>query len=147
MRHAFISLAAISTIILVMACSGKKNGEHSHGGDEHHAAAGDWTAMDEFHMVMAESFHPFSDSANLEPAKENADSLVAVATRWAASPLPDRFEDDDEIRFKLDQLKSDASTFEQTVEAGDEKAIGESLTKLHNLFHAIQESWYNTAEH
>ena len=140
-RRALI-LFAVSVVVVATACSGKKDGDDSEHDHDHHTASGDWTPMDEFHMIMAESFHPYRDSADLAPAKHNADSLVAAASRWAEAPLPEKFENDDEIRFKLDQLKSDASTFAQTVQAGDEKAIGESLTKLHNLFHAIQESWY-----
>jgi len=68
--------------------------------------------------------------------------LKAAAETWSQATLPAKFEGDDEIKFKLDQLKADATKFEEVVKAGDDKAVGESLTKLHDLFHEIQESWY-----
>jgi hypothetical protein len=98
--------------------------------------------MDEFHMVMAESFHPFKDSANLQPAINNAETLVSSADAWAEAPLPEKFAGDDEVKFKLNQLKADAASFATVSKTGDNKAIGQSLTKLHDLFHEIQESWY-----
>ena len=140
-RYLSVLLVAIVCTSIIAACSGKKEGEDQHGDDQN---VGEWTPMDEFHMVMAESFHPYKDSSNLEPAKRYADSLVVYAARWAEAPLPEKFEHDDEIRFNLDLLKVDASTFARTVETGDDKAIGESLTKLHNLFLAIQDAWYHS---
>ena len=136
----FILGITIVGAIVATACSGKKDGEHVHSTEE--VNNDEWKEMDEFHMVMAEAFHPYKDSSNLEPAKQNATSLTASAEKWAAAPLPPKFEEDDEIKFKLNQLKADASKFEEVVKTGDEKAVGESLTKLHDLFHEIQESWY-----
>jgi hypothetical protein len=142
LRKTFIPMAALGLMILAIACSGKKNEEeeqHQHS----EAASEDWNEMDDFHMVMAEAFHPYKDSANLEPAKMYADSLVATADRWSSAPLPEKFSEDDEIKFKLNQLKVDASTFAEIAKTGNDKAIGESLTKLHDLFHEIQEAWYS----
>jgi hypothetical protein len=149
-KQQFIVSGAIGLLVLVFACSGKKGGtENTEAGHEdHQAAAGDeWKEMDDFHMVMAESFHPYKDSSNLEPAKQNAAAMVASAEKWASAPLPEKFKDDDEIKYKLDQLKADASSFSELVKSGDEKAIGESLTKLHDLFHTIMESWYGGEGH
>ncbi len=140
----FISYLVAVLSILALACSTKKD-DHNHHEDQ--AAAGDeWKEMDEFHIVMADAFHPYKDSSNLEPAKNNAGALVEAADKWAQAPLPSKFEGDDEIKFKLNQLKVDASTFEGIVKSGDDKSIGQSLTKLHELFHEIQESWYEERE-
>ena len=46
-----------------------------------------WKEMDNFHMVMAETFHPYKDSANLEPAKSRASELAAAAEEWAPREL------------------------------------------------------------
>jgi hypothetical protein len=144
LRKTFIPMAALGLMILAIACSGKKNEEeHQQHGE---VASVDWNEMDDFHMVMAEAFHPYKDSANLEPAKMYADSLVATADRWSSAPLPEKFSEDDEIKFKLNQLKVDASTFAEIAKTGNDKAIGESLTKLHDLFHEIQEAWYSNNE-
>jgi hypothetical protein len=137
----FISGIIVSLWVIAIACSPKKEGEHdAHENQE--ITSDQWKEMDDFHMIMAEAFHPYKDSSNLEPAKQNAASLTAAAEKWSQAALPPKFEGDDEIKFKLDQLKADAAKFEEVVKTGDEKAVGESLTKLHDLFHEIQESWY-----
>lgn len=134
-------LLALGVVIASIGCTSKK--EHHHDATEEHASHGEWKEMDDFHLVMAEAFHPFKDSSNLEPAKSYADSLVSAAEHWAEAPLPEKFKGDEEIRFKLNQLKVDASTFAKISREGDDKSVGQSLTKLHDLFHEIQESWYS----
>ena len=145
-KKTFTSWVALGLIIIAAACSTKKN-DHDRDDHHHEVAREDWKELDDFHMIMAEAFHPYKDSSNLEPAKQNAALLVAAAEKWAQASLPEKFEEDDEIKFKLNQLKVDASTFAEIVKTGDDKAVGESLTKLHDLFHAIQESWYDEEAH
>lgn len=140
-RKTIIAIAGLGLLIFAIACSGKKNEEGEHH-QRSEVAGEEWNEMDDFHMVMAEAFHPYKDSANLEPAKAYADSLVATANRWSQAALPEKFSEDDEIKFKLNQLKVDAATFAEVAKTGNDKAIGESLTKLHDLFHEIQEAWY-----
>lgn len=141
LKKRFTPLLLLALIMLVFGCTPKKEG---HDNDDNASVSDEeWKEMDDFHMVMAEAFHPFKDSSNLEPAKNYADSLVKVADRWADAPLPEKFKGDDEIKFKLNQLKVDAGTFAKVAREGDDKAVGQSLTKLHDLFHAIQEAWYS----
>ena len=141
LKKQFNLLLVWGVVTASMCCTSKKDDHEA----EHSAAASHevWKEMDTFHMVMAEAFHPFKDSSNLEPAKIYADSLVSAAEQWAEAPLPEKFKDDDEIRFKLNQLKVDAATFASVSKKEDEKATGQSLTKLHDLFHEIHESWYS----
>lgn len=124
-------------------CSGKK--DHDKHGDDHeheHAVSKDeWKEMDEFHMLMADAFHPYKDSTNLEPAKTKAVELAAAAEKWANAPLPEKV-NNDEIKSKLEQLKTGTAAFVETVKSGDDKKIGDELTTLHDQFHEIQEVWY-----
>lgn len=138
---------AFGVMVMTIGCSSKKEEHHDHTGSN--ITKEEWKEMDDFHMVMAEAFHPFKDSANVEPAKQNAAALVESANKWSQAELPEKFEGDDEIKFKLNQLKTDAATFAEVARTGDDKAIGNSLTKLHDLFHEIQESWYggHSGEH
>lgn len=136
----FLPWLLVGIVLMIAACSSKK--EKHNGHDNRSAGSEEWKEMDDFHTVMAEAFHPFKDSSDLEPAKNKASALVSAAEEWAHAPLPEKFDGDDEIKFKLNQLKVDASTFANVVNTGDDKAIGQSLTKLHDLFHEIQESWY-----
>lgn len=100
-----------------------------------------WPQMDEFHMIMAESFHPYKDSSYLEPAKANASQLAKSAEKWANASLPDKV-DNDETKTNLNKLKMDADSFVQIAQSGDSVKIGEALTALHDQFHKLQEAWY-----
>jgi hypothetical protein len=130
---------------LAIACGAKKEGDHEHS---HEASSDDaeWKQMDEFHMVMAETFHPYKDSANLEPVKSRATELANSAESWSKAELPKKV-DNDEMKGKLEALKTETATLASTVSNGDDKAIGDQLTKVHDLFHEIQEMWYGGEKH
>lgn len=139
------NLAFLTLALLAFACATKKD---DHGDHDHHADADqkEWKEMDEFHMIMAETFHPYKDSANLEPARTKAAELVAAADKWTSAPLPEKV-NNDAMKEKLGQLKSEASSMAQAVTAGDDKTLEEKLTKVHDIFHAIQEDWYGANGH
>jgi ABC-type glycerol-3-phosphate transport system substrate-binding protein len=134
MNKSIVYVFVLFAAVIIVACSGNKAAETSATSDE-------WPEMDEFHMIMAESFHPYKDSANLEPAKAHAAEMASVAEKWANAPLPEKV-NTDEIKADLNQLKADTKTFIQTAQSGDSTQIGQSLTSLHDLFHKLQESWY-----
>lgn len=124
-------------VLIVVACGSKK-----HEAESNKAA---WPEMDEFHTIMAASFHPFKDSANLVPAKTNAAEMAKLAEKWASTQLPEKV-DTDETKAKLTQLTRDANAFIQIAQAGDSVKVGEALTELHNQFHTLQEAWYGGKE-
>lgn len=126
--------------IVFSACTSKKHGAH-----EMSATADEWKPMDDFHMIMAESFHPFRDSADLGPAKANADAMVGAAEKWLSAPIPEKV-NNDHIKAKLQELKNEAVAFATISKTDDTEAIGVSLTKLHDLFHGLQEEWYGGDE-
>ncbi|MCK6618314.1 MAG: hypothetical protein L6Q51_11800 [Cyclobacteriaceae bacterium] len=123
-------------VVIFSACTGKK---------EEAAEQNDWPEMDAFHMIMAESFHPFKDSANLAPAKAQAADMAANAAKWAETPLPKKV-DNDQVREYMANLKTETAAFAQLVQTGTDEEIGQALTDLHDLFHAIQEAWYGGGE-
>lgn len=126
--------------LFVTACGSKK--ETSEG-----AESRTWKEMDEFHMVMAETFHPYKDSADLGPVKTKISQLVAAADKWASAPLPEKV-DKDEVKAMLQSLKSETEALADVVQSDEDLAIGTQLTKVHDLFHGIQEVWYGGgAEH
>ena len=139
MNKSISYILILVAVAVVIACSGKKESEVANNEE--------WPEMDEFHMIMAESFHPFKDSANLEPAKANAEEMARVAEKWANAPLPEKVNNDD-VKNQLAQLKTGAAEFTQIIQSGDTTKIKESLTGLHDLFHKLQETWYaNDKEH
>jgi ABC-type Zn2+ transport system substrate-binding protein/surface adhesin len=137
----FLTLLAAGVL---SACSGKKDGHDEHGHDhehEHEVSKDEWKEMDDFHTLMADAFHPYKDSTNLEPAKTKAVALAAAADKWANAPLPEKV-NNDEVKSKLETLKAGTASFVETVKSGDDRKIGDELTALHDQFHEIQEAWY-----
>lgn len=132
------SLMSLLMAFLVFSCAGKKEGAEAHhdGGEEHV-----WKEMDDFHLIMAETFHPFKDSANLEPAKLRAAELLSAANHWVDSQLPEKV-DNERVRSKLAELKSEAATLVESTRSADDNVIAENLAQLHDTFHEIQEAWY-----
>jgi hypothetical protein len=141
-KQNLVALGLLVFMVVLAACSSKKESTTSEALEED-----TWESMDKFHMVMAESFHPYKDSANLAPAKANAAAMADAAREWLNAPLPEKV-NTARVKAQLLQLKTDTETFVTTVASDDDKAIGESLNVLHDLFHEIQEAWYSDgAEH
>lgn len=141
--NATLKLLSIFTILsLLISCSQKKEETD----ETNETAREEWPAMDEFHVIMAEAFHPFMDSANLEPAIKMAAQIASGAEKWLNEPLPEKI-NNDEVKTMLQQLKENAASFAQLIKTGDSTQIGESLTKLHDQFHELQETFYSNGKH
>jgi hypothetical protein len=140
-------LVMLAICFSILACSGKKDdaAQDASTHDDSQTDAKEWPEMDAFHLIMAESFHPYKDTLNLGPARANADALASAAEKWSDAPLPKKA-DNDNVKAKLQQLKTDTHAFAEMVKSGDDKETGEALTKLHDLFHEIQEAWYGGGE-
>lgn len=137
-KKTLFSAVLLLGTIFVFSCASKKDDSHEHHGSDDENV---WEEMDRFHMIMAESFHPFRDSSNLDPAKARAGALMKAANEWAAASLPDKVDNAD-VRSKLGKLKSEAATLAESVKSSDDNVIGEQLTRLHHTFHEIEEAWY-----
>ncbi|MBL7846392.1 MAG: hypothetical protein JNL40_02900 [Cyclobacteriaceae bacterium] len=130
-----LPLFLLITIGLTWACSGKK--EHS----ESASSETTWAAMDAYHLIMAEAYHPLKDSANLAPAKANAEALAEEAEKWAASTFPERV-NTDEMMTRVENLKASTRAFADKVKAGaSDEELSTALTALHEEFHHIMEAW------
>jgi len=138
-----INTLCISIIVMVgmLGCS-KTGADQAQGSGDSNT----WKEMDDFHMIMAETFHPYKDSADLAPIKEKAGELVAAAGKWASSAVPKKV-DEETVKSKLQNLKGETEVLADLVQKNNDQAIGDQLTKVHNLFHEIQEDWYSGGEH
>jgi len=145
MTHTRTLIAITVVSLAIAACGHKQHDEghdHDHGAEAASGGAGDWKEMDSFHMIMAETFHPYKDSSNLEPAKTHAEHLAMEADKWASSTLPEKV-NNEETKEQLNKLKTDTRAFADRVKAGAPDAeLATQLTAVHDLFHQIQESWY-----
>lgn len=127
----------------ILACSGKKAAQQ----EEITVVEDDeWEELDSFHMIMAESFHPYMDSGNLVPAKENAAAMEELASKWANTPLPAKV-NNDHVKLLLTKLKYSTANFNSILADAPDEVLGDSLSSLHDLFHGIQESWYKSEDH
>jgi len=107
----------------------------------------EWKELDSFHMLMAEVFHPLKDSGNVQPAMEKMEELAAEAEKWAAAPLPSKV-DNEEMKAKLEKLKTDTRALANEIQDGaPEDQVGTTLYAIHDLFHEIQESWFEDHDH
>jgi len=131
----------IVAFLIVAACENKKEEARDHNYNHTGHDESSWREMDEFHMIMAETFHPYKDSTNLEPVKRRASELMTAASQWASATLPEKV-DSEEVRDKLERLRSEAALLAESVRSADDNVIGEQLTQLHDTFHEIQEVWY-----
>jgi len=130
----FVTMATVA----IVCCSKKKNVST----EEHKASSQDASAaMEAYHELMAESFHPFMDSGNLQPAKAHADELASAAERWAE--LGSSGETDNVLKSKLLQLKVNSLAFANLAQDGADDTVGKSLENLHHEFHEAMELWSN----
>ena len=142
MKYLLTCSLSIVLALAITSCGEKKEAQQ-----ESEASSGNsWKEMDEFHMVMAETFHPYKDSSDLQPVKQKASELAAAAEKWSNAPLPEKVDNED-TKAKLQQLKSETAALTDVVQAGDDEKIGSQLTKVHDMFHEIQETWYGGGGH
>lgn len=129
-------------IVVLAACSKKE--ETQADAEVATEEVNDWAEMDSFHMIMAEAFHPFKDSANLEPAKTLAEEMATEADKWAAATLPTKVDTED-VKSLLAKLKTDTRALADKVKAGaTNEELGADLTALHDNFHGIMEAWHKS---
>lgn len=130
-----LAILAAAVVITTIACQQKK-GEETTATDSN-----EWPQLDAFHMVMAESFHPYADSGNLEPARKYAAEMASLAEALAGDPLPEKV-DDQVTRALLNDLARETAAFSAIADTAPDDSLAESLTSLHDLFHEIQHAWY-----
>jgi Tfp pilus assembly protein PilP len=133
--------AVAMTLIVLVACTAKKETANSVSQE-----LDEWKEMDSFHMIMAEAFHPYKDSSNLEPAKKLAEDMATEAAKWADTNLPEKVNNED-VKQQLQKLKADTRALADLIKnGGDKDAIGNSLNVLHDSFHGIMEAWHGGEE-
>jgi len=139
-------ILSIAFSVVLVSCSDKKHVEEEKTEVAETMDSDEWTDMDSFHMVMAEAFHPYKDSTNLEPAKQLAEEMAQEADKWASASLPEKV-NTEAVKALLAQLKTDTRSLADQVKNGaPDEAIGTSLKALHDSFHGIMEAWNGAGE-
>jgi DUF2911 family protein len=95
-----------------------------------------WTELSVFHDVMSQTFHPMEEG-DLKPIRSRAGEMAQKASQWADSKPP-RIYDQPEIKKNLVELADESKALAALVAAkASDTQIKESLTALHDRFHAI----------
>jgi hypothetical protein len=132
------SIFTLLLILALIACSTKNSDDK--------ASYEEWKEMQSFHLIMADAFHPYKDSANLAPAKTLAKEMSEEAAKWLSAPLPEKV-NDEEMKSKLQNLNAGSQGFLKLVtDNSADSVVAQSLTDLHHLFHEIQEGWYGAGK-
>ena len=97
-----------------------------------------WTEMDDFHTIMAATFHP-AEKGQLLPIKTNSDELAKKAVAWKNSTAPAGY-DKTVIATKLQKLVKGAKELDKMVKSNATDAqLTVKLSNLHDVFHEIME--------
>jgi hypothetical protein len=105
----------------------------------------EWKELEDFHHVMAETFHPLEEG-DLKPIRARAEELAKKASAWAKSTPPKRFAGVN-VKEKLAKLDADSHALAKLVAAnGGDEDIKKALTALHDEFHEIAERCHHAQE-
>ncbi|MEO6668718.1 MAG: hypothetical protein ABIN36_04535 [Ferruginibacter sp.] len=116
-------LALLSLIILV----GTSYGQGKSTG---------WAEQKAFHSYMAATFHP-AEEGDFKPLKEKADSLLAAARAWIASPIPGNYKPE-ETKAALKKLTGQCQDLAKAVQAGQpNEKLMKMISETHDTFHKI----------
>lgn len=97
-----------------------------------------WKEMDEFHKIMASTFHP-SEEGNLEPIKTRSREMVDKAVSWQKSNAPKGY-NKNAVKASLKNLVSASKELHQLVKNNaDDEVLKQKLSSLHDIFHEITE--------
>lgn len=96
-----------------------------------------WQALKNFHVVMAQTFHPMEDG-NFEPIKARSAEMLEKAKLLGSSSFPNSF-NNKAIKDAINELIAGAESLDKLVKKKSKNdKIEASLTKLHDVFHKIQ---------
>jgi len=105
-----------------------------------------WKEMDEFHTVMATTFHP-AEEGNLQPIRTRSQEMVNKATAWKNSAIPAGY-DKTATTAALKKLAKGTREIDKMVKANaTDKELVAKLTQLHDVFHEIMEKCRKEEHH
>ena len=105
--------------------------------DKHHAMS-PWKELDEFHMLVMDTWHPAKEKNDMKPTREKANDLVKSARKLAASPAPAGCDSP-----KLKEAAAGMPTYAQNVsdlvaKKADDAALKAALKTMHDKFEVIE---------
>jgi hypothetical protein len=100
-------------------------------------AATTWKEMDDFHEVMAETFHPMEDG-DFKPIRARAKEMADKAARWASSAVPADMTLPPNAKENLKKLAKESAALSKLIDKkAKDAAVKKALTALHDRFHEV----------
>ena len=97
-----------------------------------------WNEMEEFHKVMAQTFHP-AEEGKLEPIKTRSGEMLNKAVSWKNSTPPAGY-DKNAVKKSLKELVKGTKELDKMVkDKAPDASLTEKLSALHDVFHEIME--------
>ena len=97
-----------------------------------------WKEMEEFHTIMAQTFHP-AEEGKMEPIKSRSQEMLDKAIAWESSTAPAGY-DQNAVKKTLKDLVKGAKEINKLIkENAQDNIIKEKLSGLHDIFHEIME--------
>lgn len=96
-----------------------------------------WQALKDFHMVMAQTFHPLEEG-NYKPIRERSGEMLLKAKLLSNSKVPASFQSAEITKALKDLVEGSAKLDKLVNKKAKDMKIKESLTKLHDTFHVVQ---------
>jgi len=96
-----------------------------------------WKELNDFHLVMAETFHP-SEEGDLKPIRERSGELLAKAQALQNGKIPPSFNTPEIKKSMVDLVKGASALNQLVLKKADDKTVTKKLADLHDVFHTIQ---------
>ncbi|MFM9944658.1 MAG: hypothetical protein ACKVQB_05440 [Bacteroidia bacterium] len=96
----------------------------------------EWKEKDDFHKVMAQTFHPMEEG-NYNPIKERSQEMYDKAVAWQKSAVPTGVNKKKAKKILKKLVAETAELNKEIKEGATDATIKEELTELHDLFHDL----------
>jgi hypothetical protein len=148
-------LAALALAVTLPAAALAQAGHEHHGAAAakpkaeaaHHAMSSGWKELDDFHTVMAATWHPVSKSSDFTAIRAKAGDLATAAEKWAAATVPsacDKKENRDAIADVAKQSKALAAL---VAAKGSDADVKKALHDLHERFEVVEHGCSAAGKH
>jgi len=97
-----------------------------------------WKEMEEFHNVMAQTFHP-AEEGKMEPIKNRSQEMLDKAIAWESSTAPAGYNQQAVKNTLKDLVKGVKEINKLIKEKAKDDVIKEKLSGLHDIFHEIMD--------
>ena len=106
------------------------------------AQSAPWKELDEYHKVMAATFHP-SEEGNLKPVRERSGELAAKAKVLYKSSIPTAYQKPG-VKETLGLLAKESKALDKMVRRKKSDAeVTKAITALHDRFHEVMEKCHH----